>query len=138
MTMRQARLAEVAQRDARYAYEAYEFLFAALSHAQKMHGKVPPDSPPGREAEQQYHVSGRELLEGVRDLALREYGLMARTVFRMWGINSTADFGEIVFRLVEESLMSKTAEDSLDDFRDVYDLDEALVRGYRIDLDDAE
>jgi uncharacterized repeat protein (TIGR04138 family) len=61
---------------------------------------------------------------------------MARTVFRMWGINRTDDFGEIVFNLVEANLMSKTARDDRRDFHDVYDLDEALVKGYRIPVTD--
>src|SRR5262249_54813684 len=86
----------------------------------------------------QHHVTGPELLDGVRDLALREFGLMARTVFRIWGINRTADIGEIVFNLVEEKLMSKTDRDSRTDFEGVYDLDTALTQGYRIQLDEAE
>src|SRR5262249_52228406 len=134
MSIRQAKLAEVAQRNGRYAYEAYEFMFAALAHTQQLLGKVPPQEGVAAPAEPHYHVSGRQLVEGVRDLALREFGLMARTVFRLWGINRTDDFGAIVFRLVEEGLMSKTDEDSLNDFHEVYDLDEALVRGFRIEL----
>ena len=55
-------------------------------------------------------MRGPELLGGVRDLALQEFGLMARTVFRMWGVNSTADFGEIVFNLIDAGLMSKTSQ----------------------------
>jgi uncharacterized repeat protein (TIGR04138 family) len=129
--MHHPKLDEVVQRDPRYTYEAYEFVFAALAHTQRLLGRVPP---PEGTSEQDYHVSGRQLLEGIRDLALREYGLMARTVFRIWGINSTADVGEIVFNLVEANLMSKTAEDARDDFRDVYDLDQVLVRDYRIDF----
>src|SRR6516225_8345335 len=109
MTMHHPKLDELVRRDPRYAYEAYEFLFAALAHTQKMLGRVPP--PEGTTAEQDYHVSGPELLEGVRDLALEQFGLMARTVFRMWGINRTADFGEIVFNLIEANLMSKTSRD---------------------------
>jgi uncharacterized repeat protein (TIGR04138 family) len=61
---------------------------------------------------------------------------MARTVFRLWGINRTDDFGEIVFNLVEANLMSKTDNDSRDDFRDVYDLDQVLVRDFRIRPDE--
>jgi uncharacterized repeat protein (TIGR04138 family) len=131
MTMHHPKLDELVRRDPRYAYEAYEFLFAALAHTQRALGRVPP--PEGPAPEQDYHVSGPELLEGVRDLALREFGLMARTVFKMWGINRTDDFGELVFNLVEAGLMSKTEEDSRKDFHAVYDLDEALVRGYRIE-----
>ncbi len=137
MSMYQARLAEVVRRDPRYVYEAYEFVFAALGHTQRMLGRVPSEeeaASPGP----QYHVSGRELVEGIRDLALREFGLMARVVFRMWGINRTADFGEIVFNLVRENLMSKTEQDSLADFTDVYDLDQALVHDFHIKLDEAE
>ena len=136
MSTYQARLAEVVQRDPRYAYEAYEFLFAALSHTQQLLGRVPADD--GTVPGPQYHVSGRELLHGVRDLALREFGFMARVVFRLWGINRTDDFGEIVFNLVEESLMSKTEQDSRADFQNVFDLDQALVQDFHIDLDEAE
>jgi uncharacterized repeat protein (TIGR04138 family) len=137
MSTYQARLAEVVQRDPRYTYEAYEFVFAALSHTQRLLGRVPSEEVaelPGP----QYHVSGRELVEGIRDLAVRDFGLMARIVFRMWGINRTSDFGEIVFNLVQEELMSKTDQDSREDFNDVYDLDQALVHDFRIELDEAE
>jgi uncharacterized repeat protein (TIGR04138 family) len=136
MSTYQTRLAEVVQRDPRYAYEAYEFLFAALSHTQQLLGRVPADD--GTVPGPQYHVSGRELLHGIRDLALREFGFMARVVFRLWGINRTDDFGEIVFNLVEEKLMSKTDQDSRADFQNVFDLDQALVQDFHIDLDEAE
>jgi uncharacterized repeat protein (TIGR04138 family) len=142
MTMHLPKLDDVVRRDPRYAYEAYEFVFAALAHTQKMLGRVPP--PEGavetaKGGEKDYHVSGRQLLEGIRDLALEQFGLMARTVFRLWGIDRTDDFGEIIFNLVEANLMSKTPQDSRRDFHAVYDLDEALVRNYRIEVkDDAE
>ncbi|HKB35346.1 MAG TPA: Minf_1886 family protein [Gemmataceae bacterium] len=138
-------LEELVRRDPRYAYEAYEFVFAALAHTQKMLGRVPqePAEEPAEEPSEEsaaveHHVSGPELLDGIRDLALREFGLMARTVFRMWGIESTGDFGEIVFNLIEANLMSKTEGDSRADFVGVYDLDQALVHDYRIVLDEVE
>src|SRR5262245_40033304 len=124
--MRQEKLEEIAQRDGRYAYEAYEFLYEALDPTLLRLGKVP--QPAGAAPEAHYRGTGRELLFGGREPALRQFGLRARTVFRRWGINRTDDFGEIVFRLVEEGLMSKTDEDSRRDFQDVYDLDEALVK----------
>jgi uncharacterized repeat protein (TIGR04138 family) len=130
--MHHPKLDELVHRDPRYAYEAYEFVFAALTHTQKMLGRNPAASDPVKEEE--YHVSGQQLLLGVRDLALREFGLMARTVFRLWGINQTDDFGEIVFNLVEANLMSKTSQDDRRDFHAVYDLDEALERNYRIEV----
>jgi uncharacterized repeat protein (TIGR04138 family) len=133
-------LEELVRRDSRYAYEAYEFVFAALGHTQKLLGRVPEETEEDVEEEPEitHHVSGPELLHGIRDLALREFGLMARTVFRMWGINSTGDFGEIVFNLISANLMSKTDEDNRADFVGVYDLDQALVHGYRIELDEVE
>jgi uncharacterized repeat protein (TIGR04138 family) len=136
-------LEEVVERDPRYAYEAYEFVFAALAHTQKLLGRLPREEPDEEEAEEDesepcHHVSGAELLHGIRDFALREFGLMARTVFRMWGINKTADFGEIVFNLISAGLMSKTDEDTRADFADVYDLDEALVHDYRIEVTEGD
>ena len=122
--MHHPKLEALVRRDTRYAYEAYEFIFAALAHTLAMMGK-----PEG-----EVHVSGQQLLGGVRDLAQREFGLMARTVFRLWGIDHTSDFGEIVFNLVEAGLMNKTDRDDRKDFADVYDLDEALARGYCIEL----
>jgi uncharacterized repeat protein (TIGR04138 family) len=130
--MHYSELEEVVRRDPRYAYEAYEFLYAALAHTQKLLGLQQPSETNTEQPIQ--HVSGQQLLEGIRDLALKEFGLMARTVFRMWGINRTDDFGEIVFNLVEAQLMSKTDTDSRADFHNVYDLDQALVEGYRIEL----
>jgi uncharacterized repeat protein (TIGR04138 family) len=137
-----AKLADVVKRDPRYSYEAYEFLFQALQHTQRRLGREPaepidPLAAQSLAAEPRHHVSGPELLEGVRALALQEFGLMARTVLRMWGIRKTDDFGEIVFNLVEAELMSKTDDDTREDFRDVFDFDEALVNGYRIQLDEA-
>jgi len=135
MSTFQARVTAIVQRDPRYAYEAYEFVFAALSHTQRLLGRTPADVVhPGPE----HHVSGRELVEGIRDLALREFGLMARVVFRMWGIHCTGDFGEIVFNLVAENMMSKSDQDSRTDFQDVFDLDQALVQGFHLALDEAE
>src|SRR5262245_49135371 len=133
-------LEEMVQRDPRYAYEAYEFVFAALTHTLKRLGRAPdqPSEESPEEGGAEPHVSGAELLDGIRDLALREFGLMARTVFRMWGIDRTDDFGEIVFNLIEANLMSKTESDCRADFADVYDLDRDLVRDYRIVLDEVE
>jgi uncharacterized repeat protein (TIGR04138 family) len=136
MTMHLAGIADVIRKDPRYPYEAYEFVFAALHHTQKMLDRIPPAE--GGIPSERHHVSGGELLQGIRDLALREFGLMARTVFHLWGIDKTDDFGEIVFNLVEAKLMSKTEDDVREDFREVYDLDEALCKGYSITLDEAE
>jgi uncharacterized repeat protein (TIGR04138 family) len=135
MTSYQTRIADLVERDPRYTYEAYEFVFAALSHTQRVLGRLPTK---GEVPETQYHVSGRELVEGVRELAVREFGLMARIVFRMWGITRTAEFGEIVFNLVSEGLMSKTDQDCREDFQDIFDFDQALVQDFRMELGELE
>jgi len=132
MATHHPKLEEIVRRDPRFAYEAYEFVFASLAHTQQLLDRVPPSE--GTRPDQDYHVSGRELVHGIRDLAMREFGFMARTVFRMWGIDRTGDFGDIVFNLIEAGLMSKTAQDDRRDFQDVFDLDETLVHQFRIEL----
>ncbi len=129
------KLLAVVRRDPRYAYEAYEFVFHALEHTQKMLGREANTerTDPG---EPRHHVTCRQLLEGIRDFALHEFGLMARVVFRMWGVQRTDDFGEIVFNLIEAELMSKTSEDTRNDFHEVFDLDEALTDGFRIVIEE--
>jgi uncharacterized repeat protein (TIGR04138 family) len=136
MSMFHPGLAEVVRRDGRYEYEAYEFLFHALHHTQKLLGREPPGDR--RRVTSEHHVSGPELLAGMRDLALREFGRMARTVFRLWGIERTDDVGEMVFNLVDAELMSKTDEDSRADFHALFDLDEALLHGFRFELDEVK
>jgi uncharacterized repeat protein (TIGR04138 family) len=131
--MKHPEIAEIVRRDRRFAYEAYEFVFEALGHTQKMVGRAPEDDEvPGHE----HHVSGKEILEGAVDLARQEFGFMAKTVFHQWGIRRTDDLGEIVFNLIESSLLSKTDADSRADFHDVFDLDRALSEGFAIRLTD--
>lgn len=76
------------------------------------------------------HISGRELAEGCRDLALERWGLMARSVLEYWGITSTRDLGEIVFALVELGVLVKQEEDSIDNFAAVYDFEEVFENSY--------
>jgi uncharacterized repeat protein (TIGR04138 family) len=57
---------------------------------------------------------------------------MARTVLRRWNITGTLDFGRIVFALVEAGHMQKTDDDTLDDFKNVYDFRNAFESRYRI------
>lgn len=82
----------------------------------------------GRMQSDSRHVSGQQLCLGLRDYAIKRYGMMAPAVLRAWNIRATDDFGRIVFAMIDHRLMSKTAEDSLDDFRSVYDFDEAFAR----------
>jgi len=103
----------------RYHPKAYEFVFLALRQAQQELGRCEPGLPETEDA----HVSGQELLEGIRVLALAQFGLLTTTVFHHWGVHSTDDFGRIVFDLIESGKMKKTERDQLSDFEDVFDRD---------------
>ena len=106
-----------------YRREAYGFVVAALGHTVE---SLPPDraSDPERR-----HLSGQELLRGTVELARREFGSMAPTVFREWGVNASTDVGEIVFQLVEVGQLSARGEDRREDFAGGPDLMRALSDG---------
>ena len=105
---------EIMERDPRYALAAYEFTREALRCAS---GIVPTGEA---------HVSGAELLDAIRRLAIERFGLLTRDVLQSWGVRSTEDFGEIVFNLVDEGLLFKNDEDRREDFRQVFSFDEAF------------
>ncbi len=104
---------DITKRDARYKADAYEFVMEALWFTQK-------------KLRRNGHVTGKELLEGIRDFGLEQFGPMTETVFQNWGITKTEDFGEIVFNMVEHGLMNKTESDSRQDFKNVYNFKEAF------------
>jgi uncharacterized repeat protein (TIGR04138 family) len=79
-----------------------------------------------KKMEKEGHVSGKELLEGIREFALQQYGPMTKTLLNHWGITKTADFGNIVFNMIENKLLSKTESDSIEDFKDVFDFEVAF------------
>lgn len=107
--------------DQRYQVNAYIFIYEALEYTQTALGRnAASDDPLER------HVTGRELLEGIRRYAIEQFGPLAAAVFRSWGVHRTEDFGEIVFSLVEAELMGRTESDSRDDFANGYDFDQAF------------
>ena len=132
--MRHPEIAEIVRRDRRYAYEAYEFIFDALGHTQQLVGRKPREGEPVAE---QHHVSGAEILRGTVDLARKEFGWLAKTVFHQWGVTRTDDVGELVFNLIEGSLLSKTETDRRADFQNLFDLDRALTDDFAISLHEA-
>jgi uncharacterized repeat protein (TIGR04138 family) len=111
-------LQEILRRDPRYAAEAYAFVRAGLDFTV-------------RRLKKPRHVSGRELLEGIRAFALGEFGPMTKTVLAEWGITCTEDVGEIVFNMVESGLLGKTEEDSRADFAVGYDFDQAFCKPFQ-------
>ena len=114
---------QIAARDRRYHREAYFFLREALDHTQKMIGKLPKKN-------EVRHVSGQELLNGIREYALQQFGPMTLSVFEEWGVTCCLDFGEIVFNMVETKLLAKTEQDSREDFRNGYDFHDAFRKPF--------
>ena len=76
------------------------------------------------------HITGNELANGVRELALSRYGPLARTVLEHWGIHETEDVGRVVFAMVEQGILVKEDEDDQQDFTDLFDFEEAFEREY--------
>lgn len=131
-------LAGILARDARYSVHAYAFVFEALEHAKarKRQALGRPRSRRGRASGASRHVTGQELCQGVRELALRLYGMMALAVLGRWGITSTSDLGNIVYNLIEAGDMERSADDSRADFDDVFDFETVLKREYVMQLDE--
>ncbi len=108
---------DLAERDGRYKFEAYLFVYDALRYTVKKMGRT-------HLSEDERHISGRDLLAGISEYAFNEYGPLTREVFAHWRVHQTRDFGEIVFSLVSIGQMGKTERDRIEDFIDVYDFDE--------------
>ena len=115
-------LEQVLAKDPRYQRDAYLFLREALDYTQKLvvkeyGGKV-------------RHVTGQELLDGIRQFALEQFGPMTLTVFEDWGVRRCGDFGEIVFNLLEIGLLAKTEKDTRADFQGGYDFEDAFRKPF--------
>ena len=115
-------LEQLLAQNTRHPRDAYLFVREALDYTQKAivrknKGKL-------------RHVSGQELLRGIREYALQQFGPMTITVFEEWGVQSCHDFGEIVFNMVESGLLAKTDKDRRADFKDAYDFDEAFRKPF--------
>ena len=119
----------IVEKDPRYARAAYYFLRMGLDHTVK---KVQADKKRAmrNKAHPSNHVSGQELLEGIREFALEQYGPMAFTLLGNWGLRDSANFGDLVFNLVEAQVFGKTENDSPEDFQNGFDFREALVEPY--------
>ncbi len=111
-------LEPILKRDPRYTEQAYFFVRDALDHTV-------------RQLETPRHVSGQELLDGIRKYALGEYGPLTKRVLTEWGINECVDFGHIVFNLVNAGLLGKTDEDTIADFSGGYDFAEAFLKPFQ-------
>jgi len=116
----------ICKEDPRYDKKAYSFVRLGLDQTVKNLKKSDPTR-----AQQSQHVTGRELLEGLRAYALDQFGPLTKTVLESWGVHRCTDFGDIVFNLIEYRVFSKTENDRREDFVDIYDFDEAFVKPFR-------
>ncbi len=105
-------------KDNRYDKEAYIFVLNALSYTIS---RLPKHR----------HITGRELLEGMREFALEQFGPLALEVFEHWGIKATDDIGEMVFNLADQGLLSKTESDSKNDFKNIFDFRNAFKKDFK-------
>lgn len=103
--------------------KAYEFVRQGLAFtATAVHGDRAEEGPEGSR-----HVSGQQLCLGLKDFAIRQYGLLAKPVLSSWHIRSTGDFGRIVFAMIEAEMMRKTDEDTPEDFENVFEFDDVFA-----------
>ena len=114
-------ISTICEQDTRYFPEAYEFVMEALSYSQQKFKKSK-------------HISGEELLTGIKALLLKKFGPMTMPVLKHWGIKATDDFGNIVFNLVESKVLAKDTQDHYVSFKNAYDFDEVFNKGYRKQL----
>lgn len=110
-------LAGLKRANPRYAEPGYAFVLSALQR------RLSRLSAPR-------HVSGAEVAEAVRGLALERFGPLARTVLEHWGIHSTGDIGEIVFALVDCGILVKQPEDTREDFEGLFTFEEAFEEDF--------
>lgn len=113
---------QVLARDPRFDRAAYHFLRDALDYTLKVRKKA---------SGAQGHITGPQLLEGIRQHALKSYGPMVPTVLEYWGVGRTEDFGAMVFSLVEEGIFGKTETDSIEDFKNVYSFHDAFIAPFQ-------
>jgi uncharacterized repeat protein (TIGR04138 family) len=116
---------QIRKEDPRYEKGAYFFVRQALDHTLKSQRQETTPRPAGGA-----HVSGPELLAGVREYALDQYGPMAYALLEGWGVKRCQDFGDIVFHLVDYGVLGKTEHDRREDFAGGYDFREAFVRPF--------
>lgn len=116
----------ICKEDSRFDRRAYDFVRLGLDHTVKELRKKD-----AARAGKSRHVTGPELLEGLRAYALDQFGPLAKTVLNTWGVRCCRDFGDIVFNLIEYNVFSKTDNDRREDFTDIFGFDEAFVKPFQ-------
>jgi uncharacterized repeat protein (TIGR04138 family) len=115
-------LEQILARDPRFQRDAYHFVRESLDYTQKLISKENRGTV--------RHITGQELLDGIRQFALQQFGPMVVTVLEEWGVKNCRDFGDIVFNMVEHSLLAKTEKDTREDFNNGYDFTDAFRKPF--------
>jgi uncharacterized repeat protein (TIGR04138 family) len=109
----------ILKRDGRYSFNAYMWLLAeGLEYVSQTYIGLKPN--------ERRHLTGSEIVCGLRELAVQEFGTLARDVWYHWGVRTTRDWGEVVFNMIEAGLLHKNAQDRIEDFDNVYDIAEDM------------
>ena len=101
-------LEKIALKDGRFSLEVVKFVYEGLSYSVE------------NLVDQPDHVSGQTLCQGLKLLAIENWGKLAKLVLNKGGVKTTRDFGEIVYMMIENKWMSAQPSDTIDDFNDVY------------------
>lgn len=116
---------QIRKEDPRFDRRAYFFLRNALDYTVKEMRKKAAEKP-----QKNQHVTGQELLEGIRHYALEQFGPMTKTVLIEWGVTQCSDFGDLVYNLIDYNVFSKTESDRKEDFSGGYSFDDAFVKPF--------
>ncbi len=117
------RLQKIIAVDSRYRAGAYDFVRSAVAYTtKKLHHE--------QQKKERRHISGQQLLDGIAELALQQFGPLTIDVLEEWGVRKTDDFGNIVFNLVNNNLLGASDEDSPEDFNDGYDFAEIFIKPF--------
>ncbi len=127
MSQTEPNLKQMLTRAGPYPLAAYNFVREGLGYTvEQSHGNHDDEMSALQSGD--HHINGQQLCLGLRDYAIEQYGMLAPAVLSHWNIHRTDDFGRIVFAMIDAGLMSKTDEDTVDDFRAVYNFQEAFSR----------
>jgi len=112
-------LEKIARQDGRFSPRAVDFVYEGLG------------SIAGKKASEPVHVSGPQLCQALRRLALEKWGRLAPLVLATGGVKTTRHFGEIVYLLIDHKWMKRQPSESIEDFEDVYDFEEVFKKRFR-------
>jgi uncharacterized repeat protein (TIGR04138 family) len=116
---------EIAKLDGRYSLRAFEFVHEGLIRT------VKKDYGDDTENQGPHHITGKQLCLGLAEFACEKWGRMAKIVLNQLGVKSTLDFGAIVYLMVEHKWMYARPQDSIDEFKDVYDFENVFEKNFQ-------